>query len=92
MLLRSISEGTIAGTGTLQMPAKVLGGVLITADGTNNATILLQTDNSSGAQIFELVTKSPIFITGPISNNGSQTLYYSISGTGASAQIYEWVE
>lgn len=92
MQLRSVSEGAISGTGTLQLPGKLLGGVLITADGTNNAVITLRTDTSSGQIVFQLTTKSPFFPTAPFSNNGSQTLYYSISGTGAAAEIFEWIE
>lgn len=92
MQLRSISEQAIAGTGTLSCPAKTLGGVLISADGTNAATVKLRSDNSSGPVTFHLVTKSPIFVTGPFSNNGSVAVYYDISGTSALAQIFEWVE
>ena len=93
MLLKPINtDGALAGTGTLTLENRILGGVLITADGTNNATVIVRKDNSSGDQIFDLVTKSPIFITGPISNKGSQTIYYDVSGTGAAAQFFEWVE
>lgn len=93
MLLKSIgNDGALAGTGTLVCESRVMGGVLITADGTNNATVIVRKDNSAGKQIFDLVTKSPIFITGPIALDGSQTLYYDVSGTGAAAQFFEWVE
>ncbi len=93
MLLKAIgNDGSLTGTGTLVCESKVMGGVLITADGTNAASVTVQTDNSSGKTIFELSTKSPLFIAGPISNGGSQTLYYTVSGTGAAAQFFEWVE
>jgi len=69
-----------------------MGGVLITADGTNNATVIVRRENSSGKQVFDLVTKSPVFITGPLSLDGSQALYYDVTGTGAAAQFFEWVE
>jgi len=92
MLLKAIgNEGALTGTGTLTCESRIMGGVLITADGTNNATVIVRKDNSSGKQIFDLVTKSPAFISGPISL-GSQILYYDVSGTGAAAQLYEWVE
>ena len=92
MLLKAIgNDGAVSGTGTLVCESRIIGGVLITADGTNNATVVLRKDNSAGKQVFDLVTKSPIFPTGPISLE-SQTLYYDVSGTGAAAQFYEWVE
>lgn len=92
MLLKPIgNDGAVSGTGTLTCESRVLGGVLITADGTNNATVIVRKDNSTGKQIFDLVTKAPLFITGPMSAE-SQTLYYDVSGTGAAAQLYEWVE
>ena len=93
MLLKALgTDGALTGTGTLTCESRILGGVLITADGTNNATVIVRKDNSSGDQIFDLVTKTPVFITGPITNKGSQTLYYDISGTGAAAQFFEWIE
>ena len=95
MLLKPATDGSITGTGTFVLESTILGGVLITADGTNAATVIVRYVNSSGKQIFKLVTKSPIFITGPLSNrdggNTSQTAYYDVSGTGGAAQFYEWV-
>lgn len=91
MVLRPITDGSVTSTGTVTCESRILGGVLITADGTNDATVTLQKDNSGGVTIFEMVSKSPIFITGPIRAD-TQTLYYSVSGTGAAAQLYEWVE
>lgn len=93
MLLKAIGDdGALAGTGTLTCESRIMGGVLITADGTNNATVIVRRENSSGKQVFDLVTKSPIFITGPIGLVGTQALYYDVSGTGAAAQFFEWVE
>lgn len=92
MLLKALGiDGALAGTGTLTCESRIMGGVLITADGTNNATVIVRKDNSSGEQVFDLVTKTPVFITGPISLKG-QTLYYDVTGTGAAAQFFEWVE
>jgi hypothetical protein len=92
MLLRAITDGSVSGTGTMSVQGRILGGVLITADGTNDATVVVRQDNASGAQIFEVATKTSGLFAGPISLNGSQTAHYSVSGTGAAAQFYEWVE
>ena len=91
MILNPVSDGSVAGTGTLTFQSRILGGALITADGTNDTTVTLQTDNSDGFSVFKLVTKSPIFVAGPISI-GSQAGYFSVSGTGGAVQFYEWVE
>ena len=91
MLLKSVSDGRITGTGTLEFESRILGGVLISADGTNAAVVTVQADNSSGATVFSLSSESPIFVAGPIAI-GSSAGYYSITGTGGAAQLYEWVE
>ena len=91
MILNPVSDGDVTGTGTLTFQSRILGGVLITADGSADATVTLQQDNSDGFTVFKLVTKSPIFIGAPI-NLSSQAGYYSVTGTGAACQFYEWVE
>jgi len=99
MILNPVSDGSIAtgGTGTLTFNSRILGGVLITANGTNDATVTLQSNNASGFTVFKLVTKSPIFVAGPISikdanDDPTNAGYYSVSGTGAAAQFFEWAE
>ncbi len=89
MILNPVSDGSVTSTGTDTFDSQILGGVLITADGTNDATVTLQRDNSSGTTVFKVVTKSPIFVAGPI-NIGSTAGYFSVTGTGAAAQFYEW--
>jgi hypothetical protein len=59
MKLKALTDGSVTGTGTLALPTQILGGVLITADGTNDATVTVQRNNSSGLTVFELVTKTP---------------------------------
>jgi hypothetical protein len=92
MVLRPLTNGAFAGTQTLDIKSFILGGVLISADGTNNATVTVQRDDSSGKEIFEIVTKVPLWIAGPFSTEGTDIIYVNVSGTGALAQIYEWVE
>lgn len=93
MLLKPIgNDGAIAGTGTLTLDGKILGAVLITADGTNNAVVVVRTADANGKKIVNVTTKTPLWIKGPISNGISSTVYYDVSGTGAAAQFFEWVE
>ena len=91
MLLNPVSDGSVTGTGTLTFESGILGGVLLTANGTNDTTVTMQVSNSSGSKVFQIVSKSPIFVAGPI-NLGVQVGYYSVSGVGAGCQFYEWVE
>ena len=89
MLLRAKTDGTVSGTGSISMASPILGGVLITADGTNNATVIVRKTDSSGERIFHVVTKQPLWVGAPVEAAG--VIYYDISGTGASAQIYEYI-
>lgn len=91
MILNPVSDGSVSGTGTLEFQSGILGGVLITANGSNDTTVTVQANNSSGPTVFKIVTKSPMFIAGPIRIN-SQAGYYSVSGTGSGCQFYEWAE
>jgi hypothetical protein len=92
MQLRALTDGSVSGTDTVKVQNRLIGGVLITADGTNDATVVLRRNDASGKQIFKFVTKSPQMVVAPIGTEGAETVYYSVSGTGAAAQIYEWVE
>lgn len=91
MILRALTNGSVTSTGTLTCQSGVFGGVAITANGTNDATIAIHRDDASGKQIFEIVTKQPLFCSGPFWMEDTTSLYYSVTGTGAAAQIYEWV-
>ena len=91
MILNQVSDGSVIGTGTLMFESRILGGVLITADGINDTTVIVRQNNSDGEQVFKMVTKSPMFVAAPI-NLGAQVGYYDVSGTGGAAQFYEWAE
>ncbi len=97
MLLKPVSDGSVTGTGPLTFENLTLGGVLITANGTNDATVTLQSKDSNGFTVFKIVTKSPLFVAGPFSivdadGKPQETAYFSVSGTGAAAQFFEWIE
>lgn len=93
MVLRTLLAGVgglITGTGTVAVPSGIVGGINISADGTNAAVVVLRKNDASGEIIFSQSTKSPMLAVAPF--NAAQTVYYSVSGTGASAQFFEWVE
>jgi hypothetical protein len=92
MVLRPLTNGSFNGTQTLTVKSTIVGGVLITADGTNAATVVVQRQDANGKEIFEIVTKVPLWIAGPFSLEGTEAAYVTASGTGAAAQLYEWVE
>ena len=90
MLLRPLTNGRVSGSDIILSETGLLGAVLVTADGTNNATVQIRQNNDTGKLVFDLVTKQPGFF-GPFPITAGKTLYYTISGTGAQAQIYEYV-
>lgn len=93
MILRPLTPGRVSGDNTIPIETCLLGAVLVTADGTNNATVQIRENSVTGRLIFDLVTKQPGFFGPfPINASGAKLLFHSISGTGASAQIYEYVD
>ena len=89
MLLKSKTAGKVSGTGTITLDTGILGGVLISTDGTNAAAVVIQKTNSSGEKVLDVSTKQPLWVGAPM--DVGATMYYDISGTGASAQLYEYV-
>lgn len=96
MLLKALTDGSQTGTGNLTFSSSYqggnLGGVLITTDGTNAAVVTVQRNDANGKKVFQISTKTPVFITGAIGMEGAQIGYFSVSGTGAAAQFFEWCE
>lgn len=90
MLLNPVSDGSVTSTGSLSFESGILGCVVITADGLNDATVTLKRTDTNGTKVFQIVTKSPMVVTGPF-KIGASTGYYSVTGTGSGAQFYEWV-
>lgn len=89
--LRPLTDGSKAATtGTLSVRSRIIGAVLITADGTNAVTVFLSRTDTNGSKVFELVTKTPINITMPIECD-THDVFYSVAGTGGAAQFYEWI-
>lgn len=88
MAKKSATNGAISGTGTVELNASTVGGVLVTTDGSNAATVILRDKDSNGEIIIDYSGKEAIWIDGCFYCQ-SGTAYYNISGTGAQAQIFE---
>ena len=92
MVLNPTTNGSVTGTGTITVISGILGAVLISADSSTAAVVVLRKDNSSGKIVYQVSTKAPLFTAGPI-RIGSQSLYYDVTtGSGGAIQVYEWVE
>lgn len=95
MKLLPLTAGAVAGANTVTLTGQVgdagtIGGVLITTDGTNAADVVLRKNDGAGAILFDISTKTPIFVVAPIKVDDTATVHYTISGTGAAAMLYEW--
>lgn len=86
---RAITDEKVTGTGTVATSSQRLGGVLITTDGTNAAVVCLRKNTAKGDIIFDVSTKTPLWVACNI--EAAAKIYYSISGTGGYAQIFEFV-
>lgn len=91
MILRALTNGAITAVDTVTVKSGIIGGVLITADGTNNAVLAIRRVDASGKRIINVTTKIPLWVTGPFHMEDTDRAYVDISGTGAAVQVYEWV-
>ena len=99
MQLVALTNGAVTGTGTLTMQntgnakdSGKIGGLMITTDNTNQGTVKIQRTDASGKAILDIDTVTSMWIAGPFSTEGAATVYYTVSGTGCEAVIYEWVD
>lgn len=83
-----VTSDQVTGTGTLNMESEIFGGFDLSCDGSNAGTLIVYDTNASGRILIK--TSSVVGKVGfaPIPCSG--TIYYSVSGTGASAMLYEW--
>jgi hypothetical protein len=87
MALKTASNGSISGTGTVELESTIVGGVLVSTDGTNAATVIIKDLDNNGETVISYSGKEAIWIDGDFYCQ-SGTAYYAISGTGATAQIF----
>lgn len=97
MNLRPLTEGEVSSTGTVTLNGRVngqggrLGAVLISTDGSSVGTFVVRENDASGDILFDLKSATAQMVFAPVSTS-TQTLYYSFTGTGASAMLYEWID
>lgn len=85
-----LSTNTVTGTGTLALSAgHLFGGFDLNADGVNVGTIVIRDQNSLGTILATSKTISGKNLIAPI-DTPSGIVYYSVTGTGADAFLYEW--
>jgi len=92
--IKPITAGAVTGTGTIILKSgrpATFGGVMLNADGTNAGSVIIRDLNSTGDIILDVssVISSPVFAPFRVP---SGTIYYAITGTGADAQLYEWLD
>jgi hypothetical protein len=92
LYLRALTNGKVSDSNTLDtIRGNIV--VLISTNNTNAATVTIQRDNELGKKILDVSTvQSGMFpYTYTIDTEGSKKVFYSVSGTGASAQFFEYV-
>lgn len=85
-------DGALSGTGVITVDSMTVGGVIITTDNSNAAAVVLRRENATGKVIFDESTLTTLGIMLPLTMEGTDKLYFSITGTGAKAMLYEWIE
>lgn len=88
--VRPITSDTVTGTGTISLTREglVFGGFDLNCDGTNAGTLIVRDASDTGKILVKTSSVTGKIGFAPIPC--SKTIYYSVSGTGASAFLYEW--
>lgn len=91
MILRALTNGKVSGVHTLIVPSQIVGGVLITTNNTDAASVTVRRIDANGLPIIDISTVTSMFVGAPFGMDDTDRIHVTVSGTGASAQIYEWV-
>ena len=86
MSVKNPISANITGTGTLACKG-FFGGAILSANGTNAATMIVREENATGTVLLHVVVINPVFFDICIKCESGK-IYYSISGTGASGMLY----
>lgn len=89
--IKALFDNVKTGTGTLTMDGNLFGGVDLNCDGSNAGTVIVREDSATGKVLVSISSTVGKTVIAPFKSK-SRTIYYSISGTGADAMLYEWVE
>lgn len=83
-----ITDDTVTGTGTINFTRELFGGFDLNCDGTNAGTLIVRDTDATGRILVKTSSVTGKIGYAPMPCSG--TIYYSVSGTGASAFLYEW--
>jgi hypothetical protein len=83
-------NGSISGTGTFELDGNIIGAIVMSANGTNSGTVLLREKTSAGKVLFHCNNLYTLQFNIHVTST-TRRIYYSISGTGCSAMIYEYI-
>ena len=86
MAFKSLTNGAVSGTGTLTCKDRRFGGCILNTDGSNQGTVVIRDNDASGRIIFDMVSTFTKHCVADI--ECAETIYYSITGTNADAQLY----
>lgn len=89
MYQEEISGGLLQGGNnyTLDLPSRLIGSVSMLSDGTNVCTLTIRQNDASGKILFKQSTLSQL-MPGLMLNAQCDTIYVSVEGTNATAQVY----
>lgn len=91
MLLKVLTNTSVTGTGTVSCRSQILGGILITTDNSTVGTVIINREDTNGKEIIKIATATTMWINGPFSMEGTDTVFYNVSGNNCEAHLYEWV-
>jgi len=91
MLLKVLTNTSVTGTGTVTCKSQILGGLLITTDNSAVGTVIINRVDTNGKEIIKIATATTMWINGPFSMEGTDTVFYSVTGSGCEVHLYEWV-
>ena len=95
MLLKVLTNTAVTGVGAVECQANenagILGGVLITTDNSTLGVVIIKRNDANGKEIMKISTVTTMFISGPFSMEGTNQIYYDVSGNNCSVHLYEWV-
>lgn len=87
--VKPLTNATKTGTGTIKLDGYLFGGYDLNCDGTNEGTLIVRDGDSAGTVLVDVGSITGKNMLAPIKTE-TGSIYYSISGTGADAMLYEW--
>jgi len=90
-LLKALTQDKVSGTGTLTVESMIFGGVAISTDNSTVGTVQIRRDNAQGKVLQAVATATTMWIGAPVTMEGTDQLYFSVTGANCEIFLYEWV-